>query len=248
MITYAILTNTGSRQVNEDSVGMLEDNGIFWFALADGLGGHGKGEVASALAVEEGLKIAAKTGGDIKEGLTAGAIAAQDRIIREQQKTGLFHEMKTTLVMLAISDGQAGWMHVGDSRLYRFSRDKLEERTLDHSVPQMLVAQGELKERDIRFHEDRNRLLRVLGTKWESPRMDISRSCPTGDNSSFLLCSDGFWELIGEKEMSRLLKKSNSPELWLHAMEQIVIKNGAGKNMDNYSAIAVFVRGDALWR
>lgn len=60
--------------------------------------------------------------------------------------------------------------------------------------------------------------------------------------SSFLLCSDGFWELIDEKQMSKTLKKADSPQQWLAAMEEIILANGKGTNMDNYSAIAVFVR------
>ena len=62
------------------------------------------------------------------------------------------------------------------------------------------------------------------------------------DKQAFLLCSDGFWELIDEKMMCKTLKKAKTPEEWLKSMEQIVLENGKGTNMDNYSAIAVFVR------
>ena len=242
MITYATLTNAGSRKINEDSVGIREYKNKHWFSLADGLGGHGKGEVASALAVEESLR-ALEWDGNLEELLAQAVMAAQEKLLREQQRLGAFHEMKTTLVMLGIENNLARWVHVGDSRLYLFERDKLLERTLDHSVPQMLVAQGEIREKDIRFHEDRNRLLRVLGTSWERPRLTVSPGTLLKDNHSFLMCTDGFWELIDEKEMGRLLKKSQSPREWLSLMETVIKKNGSGKNMDNYSAIAVFVRG-----
>ena len=72
--------------------------------------------------------------------------------------------MKTTVVVLHIKNKNARWAHVGDSRLYFFKNKKLIERTLDHSVPQNLVVCKEIKEKDIRYHADRNRLLRVLGT------------------------------------------------------------------------------------
>lgn len=106
----------------------------------------------------------------------------------------------------------------------------------------MLVNQGEIRERDIRFHEDRNRLTRVLGMEWDAPRYTASEEMLLAPPATFLLCSDGFWELIDEKEMSRQLKKSATPGEWLQRMEEIVLQNGQGKRMDNYSAIAVFVR------
>ena len=115
-------------------------------------------------------------------------------------------------------------------------------RTLDHSVPQMMVSRGDLREKDIRKHEDRNRLLRVMGAEWDSPKYQMTGPVPVTRHTSFLLCSDGFWELIDEKMMCRTLKKAKNAREWLGAMEQIVLENGRGTNMDNYSAIAVFVR------
>lgn len=115
-------------------------------------------------------------------------------------------------------------------------------RTKDHSVPQMLVNSGAIKEKDIRHHEDRSRLLRVMGTEWNTPKYQIMDEFDISAKSSFLLCTDGFWELIEEKEMGMCLKKSRSPKEWLSSMEQIIRQNGKGTNMDNYTAIAVFVR------
>lgn len=85
-------------------------------------------------------------------------------------------------------------------------------------------------------------MLRVMGTEWENPKYQVMDGISLTKNSSFLLCSDGFWELIDEKMMCKTLKKADSPEKWLSDMETIVLKNGMGTNMDNYSAIAVFVR------
>lgn len=116
------------------------------------------------------------------------------------------------------------------------------QRSQDHSVPQMLVNRGDIKEKDIRHHEDRSRLLRVMGTEWDSPKYQVVDDIKLTNRSSFLLCSDGFWELIDEKQMCKLLKKAADPQDWLGKMEEIVLANGTGTNMDNYSAIAVFVR------
>ena len=141
-----------------------------------------------------------------------------------------------------MSGKTARFAHVGDSRIYHFEKAKYVQRSQDHSVPQMLANRGDIKEKDIRHHEDRSRLLRVMGTEWDSPKYQAVDGIKLTNRSSFLLCSDGFWELIDEKQMCKLLKKAADPQDWLGKMEEIVLKNGTGTNMDNYSAIAVFVR------
>lgn len=242
MISYEILSEKGSRSINEDSVGCMKGQSGFLAVLADGLGGHGQGEVASALAVEYSLRFF-DSSGETEEKLLPGCVkAAQEAILAEQTAHHCKNDMKTTLTLLYTTEDHARWLHVGDSRIYWFKKDRVMKRTLDHSVPQMLVAQGEIKEQEIRFHEDRNRLLRVLGIADTIPKCQVSEPIPIDSTTSFLLCSDGFWELIEEKEMQKLLKQSDTPKEWLHSMEKVVIRNGRDKKMDNYSAIAVFNR------
>ena len=74
-----------------------------------------------------------------------------------------------------------------------------------------------------------------------TPSPGLSQEIPREKEMAFLLCSDGFWELILEKKMESALKKADSPAAWLEAMEKIVEKNGRNKDMDNYSAIAVWI-------
>ena len=119
--------------------------------------------------------------------------------------------MKTTVVMLCVSGNNAYWTHVGDSRLYFFRKGKLVLHTKDHSIPQMLVAAGEIKEKNIRRHPDRNKLLRVMGTDWEEPQYAVSDPIELQEGDAFLLCSDGFWENIVEKQMQKCLKKQKVP-------------------------------------
>ena len=166
---------------------------------------------------------------------------AQKRVMNIQEGT-FANGMKTTLVALDICRDQIKWAHIGDSRLYYFQNCKLVERTLDHSVPQMLVLARKLKEKKIRGHEDRNKLLRVIGSPWETKKYDCSEIINKNGFQAFLLCSDGFWELIDEKAMTKTLKKSNSVDEWLDAMVEIVRQNGKCTDMDNNSAIAVWVK------
>lgn len=240
MVSYHLFSNRGDRENNEDNVGMYQAEQNFCFALADGLGGHGKGERASEIAVEEAV-VAFAVNGVGEEAMDAAFAKAQQEILKEQKEDVTAMDMKTTLVLLHVEEHQIRWGHIGDSRLYYFQNGKLVKRTLDHSVPQMLVAAGQLKEKQIRNHPDRNRLLRVLGVDWDSPKYQIAEPEPRVGRQAFLLCTDGFWELIDEKKMTHCLKKAVTPEDWINQMESIVRKNGQGTNMDNYSAIAVWV-------
>lgn len=237
---YHILTNKGSREMNEDYAGVGERDGAFCAVLADGLGGHGRGEVASELAVKTSLSLWENFAGNTEGFLEKCFLESQEKLLKKQEEENAKGEMKTTMTLL-VSDGRkVQWGHIGDSRLYCFFDNKMVARTLDHSVPQMLVASGEIKEKDIRGHEDRNRLLRVMGVPWDSPRYELAKPADHEKRFAFLLCSDGFWELIEDKEMVSCLKKSATPREWLEEMEKIVLKNGSGKNMDNYTAIGVF--------
>lgn len=240
MVSYHLLSNVGDRGNNEDSVGMYQNEEEFCFALADGLGGHGKGELASSLAVESVVKMFVVNGAG-EASLDASFREAQVTILEKQKEDIQAQDMKTTLVVLHVTPEQIQWGHIGDSRLYYFRNQKLVQRTLDHSVPQMLVAAGQLRESQIRNHPDRNRLLRVLGVDWDTPKYQLEEPEPRKDRQQFLLCSDGFWELIDEKKMAHCLKHSSTPREWVEKMEEIVRKNGRGKNMDNYSAVAVWL-------
>ena len=241
MLTYEMLSEDGGRKENEDSIGMAQKDENVCFVLADGLGGHGGGAEASGLVVNAILENFRESGEVSEEYLGQCIQNSQELLLQEQENQGRSQEMKTTLVVLLIGEKQILWGHIGDSRLYYFNHKKYKTRTLDHSVPQMLVAAGEITEKEIRGHADRNRLLRVMGIDWETPRYQLSTPIEREKHMEFLLCSDGFWELIEEKSMLQTLKKSQTPGEWLSAMKEKVLKNGKGKKMDNYSAIAVFL-------
>lgn len=238
---WAIVTNAGTRDYNEDHTGVVEAEKLHGFIVADGLGGHGKGEVASELAVKAFQSVMKEADGDLSETLEKAFLKAQSDILDEQIRTNSPLQMKTTAVALAVTDGQIRWGHIGDTRLYAFKHKRIKCRTLDHSVPQMLVMTKEIQEKEIRFHPDRNKLLRVLGVAGDTPRFEISEIYKRKKYQAFLLCTDGFWEFIDEKEIQQCLKQSKSAQEWLDRMAEIVSQHGEGQDMDNYSAIAVLL-------
>ncbi len=240
MIDYSYLTLNGSYQINEDSVGFVNKENRQCFILADGLGGHGEGDVASRTAVAFAQNYFS-TCAAINEKVIADCFSGiHDKLLSMQISEHTIRGIKTTLVVLIIENDVAYWAHVGDSRLYRFSRFAIKEQTKDHSVPQMMVVMGEITPEQIRGNPDRNKLLRALGMEGEAPRVEIHYpGIPVKKGDGFLLCSDGFWELLLEKDMKKSYIFSSTSSDWLEKMKTIVEKNGKNKKMDNYSAIAI---------
>lgn len=240
MINFATLTNSGNREVNEDSIGVYSHDDMCLFVLCDGLGGHGMGADASKLVVDV-FEDQFSNCDDPVNFIGDCFSSAQQILMTEQIARHAKQRMKTTCVALLIDNGKAWVGHIGDSRLYIFKKGKYKKRTLDHSIPQMLVLSREIKESEIRHHPQRSYVTRVMGVEWEKPMYELMEPIALKPGMSFLLCSDGLWELIDEKAMSALLKSSSSPVEWLNKMEEYICEAGQDINMDNYSAIAVFV-------
>ena len=242
MLTHALVTDPGGRTVNEDSIGAFENGSLQCFVVCDGLGGHGMGDVASSL-VRDCFGSRFETITEPKHFLNETFEDAQAKLLEKQKELKAAPKMKTTAVALLTDKKRAFIGHIGDSRLYVFYKDSISTRTLDHSLPQMLVRSGEIKEDEIRNHPERNIVMRVMGTKWEeNHKYELMKPISLRKCQAFLLCTDGFWELINEKQMSACLKSSKSPEEWLQLMADIVQGNGKDIEMDNNSAIAVWVK------
>lgn len=237
-ITYAISSFPGDREPNEDFAAAEYSGGRYCFTVADGLGGHGRGEMASRLVCETAQYYFKEHGECSIEEMFA---AAQEKLLEKQREENVVDAMKTTFNLLVVGGNSIQGGHVGDTRSYYFKKDKLVSRTKDHSVPQMMVSMGEIKEKDIRHHVDRNRLLRVMGIEWDKPQYVLSREVKPGHKQAFLLCTDGFWEYIEDKDMEKCLKKAADVQGWLDAMNAIVLQNGKDSDMDNYTALAVWI-------
>ena len=237
-IDTALITNPGGRTENQDYVlekRIPEKDANCWI-VADGLGGHIGGEVASRLAAEAlSAEFEDAINNDKALKLNDWIEKAQSMLIEQQGSSEQLAAMRTTAVILAQRGLSAEWSHCGDSRLYWFSNGDLVVQSEDHSVPQALVKLGQILPQDIRLHEDRNRVTQCLGspggvTSSTNPVLDVR------DGSAFILCSDGFWEYVYEPEMLIDLAKAKNAEHWLELMYGRCLER-APSDSDNCSAI-----------
>ena len=235
------LSRTGGRSQNQDRISnCILDTGQGCWVLADGLGGHGGGEVASAIAVDTIMQRFAQHPEVSGAQVEALIQSAQDALHEHQQAHSQLMGMRTTIVVLTMENDKAFWGHVGDSRLYVFRNRSKVVQTIDHSVPQTMVAAGELQAEEIRFHHDRNKLIYSLGQKEYIRISHLDEPFAVQKGDVFLLCTDGFWEFVSEVEMEADLAKSNTLGDWLRYMEDRLLLR-AEENHDNYSAIVVAV-------
>ena len=243
MVDVAMLTKRGGRDHNEDYITKAEYEDQMCLILCDGLGGHACGEVASELVAASVAEHFEKRG-YYPDFLKDAFEGAQQALLEEQERRDLNNSMKTTLVVLVITPELIQWAHIGDSRLYRiYDNGAKYQRTRDHSLVQILCDTGEIRESEIRKHEDRNKLMRAMGSKWGNKTYDVSAVLERGETQAFVLMTDGFWEYVYEEEMLATLHDADSAETWIHAMENYVLERADMTKTDNYSAIAVRVEG-----
>jgi serine/threonine protein phosphatase PrpC len=237
-LVTATLSRPGSYPVNEDSAGEARVEAYTLLALADGLGGHAAGQIASRLAVETCLT-RFRSHPALEPPAAEELVMSAHRAIRATIDADSSHGPRTTLTVLATDAATAVWAHVGDSRLYHFRGGGIRDRTRDHSVPELLHRAGEIRDDEIAHHADRNRLLQTLGQKL-APKLTVSAPVALQAGDAFLLCSDGWWEHVPETSMALTLGDAAAPHDWLIGMASL-IEAAAHVPQDNYTAIAAFV-------
>lgn len=241
MISVYTLTNPGGRPYNEDRLAVLQEDDRWCCILADGLGGMGGGAEAAECVVQT-LQDCFQSGQmqeDTLRDCVQQAHAALRQLQKEARRPGT---MFSTVALLYGTPEKLSWTHSGDSRLYLFKNGNLCSRTRDHSVPQMLASCGEITEEEIRFHPDRNRLLACLGAEDAEVRCSPVSSAAVEPGLSALLCSDGFWAPVSEKEMLSTLERSGDVRQWIQEMADIIGEQPQKEDLDNYSAVGVWVR------
>ena len=201
-------TDTGlRRRNNQDALGECasEDGQLRAFVVADGMGGHAGGEVASRLAVEAIVEVFVASNEPIPDRLRAALEAANDRIHQTQLRDSKLMGMGTTGVAIGFGPDGAWVANVGDSRAYRLRGGRLEQLTRDHSVVGELQQRGLITAEEALAHPRRNEVLRSLGIE---PTVEIDvDEVDVAPEDLFLLCSDGLWGVVDDAEIASLLAR-----------------------------------------
>jgi len=218
------------REGNEDSA-LISQNLI---AVADGMGGHAGGEVASAIAINSLVELlsvldSTEIDSDSKDDLFVNITHQIDaKILQSSKDDPELSGMGTTLTALNISENNVGLLHVGDSRCYRYRDKKLEQLSIDHTVMQELIDQGRLSPDEVASHPQRSLLTQALmGDSGITPIL-INFQIKSGDK--FLLCSDGLSNVLSNYEIIKIIE-ANSDEQVIPALIAAVKEKGAPDNI-----------------
>lgn len=225
-------TNVGvARDVNQDSYATAPGLAV----VADGMGGHRGGEVASSLAVQEMRSRFDRPDIDV---LVSTVEQANRRILDAAAANPQLHGMGTTVVALGlieVPDGTSlGAINVGDSRMYRLTGNVLEQLTEDHSLVEALVREGRLTPEQAEVHPQRNIVTRALGVV-ENVEVDTFHFIPkVGDR--YLLCSDGLFNEVSAHEIATMLATYADPQ---ECADALIVAANAGGGRDNITTVVV---------
>ncbi|MBK8758250.1 MAG: serine/threonine-protein phosphatase [Actinomycetales bacterium] len=229
-------TDAGAvRQLNEDSVIV----GGKILAVADGMGGHAAGDIASqmtanALLALDSLTVLRPT--DIVAALVNVSDLIAHRAEAEPERWGMGTTV-TGLALVTIGGAQHwGIFNVGDSRVYHFVEGQLTRCTVDHSEVEELIAAGQITEAEARVHPDRNIITRSLGT-FPPPQVDLWMVPPV-EGERYLVCSDGLVNEVEDREMAQVLGSGETAQMAVDQLMAMALNRGA---RDNVSIVVVQV-------
>ena len=230
------------RKLNEDYYGVIKTLNGDIVLVCDGMGGHAGGEIASRLAVEA---IAAFLNVRIyPEPLQAlsDAIVHANRVILDYAAEHLeLKGMGSTCVALLLTNDCCYYAHVGDSRIYLYGRNRLQQLTRDHSFVQSLVDAGAISQKDAEHHPRKNEVTNVLGLeRMELPTLSKEPFNPR-QGDILLLCSDGLTGMVSDEEIVEVLRMEKP--LYNNAKELVKLANQAG-GLDNITVQLVQFNGD----
>lgn len=222
------------RSLNEDSMLVLDNH---TYIVADGMGGHAAGEVASKLLVDTAAEILSSKGFFDESGLKHVVEETNSRILAKTENNENMKGMGTTATMLHIEGNTGFWAHVGDSRIYILRNGILEQVTRDHSLVSDLVSNGSITPEEAKTHPKKNLLMRAVGVD-EDVVIDTG-VLPLNPGDRLLLCTDGLTNMVDTAEIRDVLggtEESCNGREKAQVLIDMALKAGG---RDNVTAIVV---------
>jgi len=240
-------TDIGQRAANQDRMGYCFTRDALLMIVADGMGGHLRGEVAAQIAMQiaaaDFQQSARPSLDDPASFLDRTLRHGHREILRYQQQHRLPESPRTTVVACIVQDGRAWWAHAGDSRLYWIRRGVCLARTQDHSKVQNLLNLGLIQPHEQETHPERNKVLNCLGSPFE-PTIELGGAPELEPGDLLMLCSDGVWSAYDEDTVCDRLSGTpvaeGIPMLVRDAVEML------GPFADNATAVAMRWEGDGM--
>ncbi len=230
----------GGRKNNEDRISYCYSRDALLMVVADGMGGHHYGEVASQIAVQtlaEAFQREAKPLlADPFRFLQRSMTNAHSAILDYASRHRLPDTPRTTCVACIVQDNIAYWAHAGDSRLFLMREGRVIAQTKDHSRIRLMIEEGLISEAQAAEHPDRNKIYSCLGSP-HAPEIEFSRKTPLEKGDIILICTDGLWGVTSGEMMAAALKDANLLQVVPMLLEQAEIKGG--EYGDNLSVVAV---------
>ena len=246
MQDISVLCEIGGREYNQDCVMVSQKNGKFCIAVADGLGSYNGSEIASRLAVEYLVEwFNANCDKDdlfVKSSVSSALLRAHNRIVEQKERDRSIMSSCTTIAFV-VSDGTTSVMaHIGDTRIYELKNGKILYRSKDHSLAQIAVERGEISPDEISTHRDQNKLLRVLGSDYFTDADVSTDFFPLSCGDGFVVCTDGLWEFVTDKEIEETFKNNDTSAVKLDKLRKLHDER-ADDYCDNFT-VAVMVKGE----
>jgi serine/threonine protein phosphatase PrpC len=230
----------GGRKVNQDRLAYSYSKDVLLMVIADGMGGHARGEIAAEIAVNtlnNRFQAEARTMlRRPKEFLETAIHAAHRAIVAFADKHDMLECPRTTIVAVVLQNGKAQWAHVGDSRLYLFRKGRLASATQDHSRVQQMIDAGILTPEQAAVHPDRNKIYNCLGGVLP-PTVTVSEEWSLDVGDSIWISTDGFWGQLKPEFIAAKLEREDVLSLVPKLMEEAERK--AGAESDNLSVVAL---------
>ena len=228
---------TGDRSENQDRCAILEDGDTLLLLLADGMGGHARGELAAACFIETRSRAFPAPGEQAAaEFLRRAFEQAHDNINTAGREAIPPAEPHTTAVACLVRGEMACWAHSGDSRLYLLRDERVLLRTTDHSLVEELVQLGELTEEDRHSHPLRSHVTRALGGR-QPPGTSLSAEKRLMPGDVLLLCSDGLWSAVSEARLTDLVRTTSLQDCVERLASEAAANSAPGS--DNVTLVAL---------